>query len=126
MFSGMNYPNEKKRTKKSLVKLLTSKKNSCSIILDDGSKKYPIDFVAINYAYENGDFSLYRRALEFGDKKYFIILEDKIIITKEKEKVGGNFFYDVDKIPLFNQYIFKGNFEEILEEFNFEGYRLIE
>lgn len=103
---------------------MTNKKNPCSIILDDGIKRDYSEFVAINYAFERGDSSFYRRALEFDNVSYFIIPEDKILIAKDK-KISGNFFYDADKIPLENKYVFNGTFEEILREFNFEGYRLI-
>ena len=58
--------------------------------------------------------------MSFENKNYFIVPEDKLIISKDI-KMSGNFFYDLDKIQIVNSYVFKGHFSDILREFGFEG-----
>lgn len=123
LYKEIWYPEKKEEiTDRSVVDILTDEERSSlwQGYYDEHRQDYNRRLFGINYAHRKGDRSPVLRGFEFDGKLYEIDADNKRLIVQAKRGL----FYDADKIPVSNQFVFEGTGNDFIQEFVKAGYKI--
>jgi hypothetical protein len=122
------FHNREEVTDKTIVDILTDNEVRTSVWAPKNPERILADIIGVNSVSLEGpvkfDNGWYERGIVDPDDESLIYL-----IDAERKILGAHkptffLFYDQDKVRDENRYEWKGTFQEILDEFEIEGYRV--
>jgi hypothetical protein len=122
------FHNQEEVMDKTIVDVMTDNKVRTSVWAPKSQDKVLADIIGVNSVSYTGPVKMGNGWLERG----FVDPDDEILIyliDAERKILGAHkptffLFYDQDKVQDENRYEWRGTFQEILDEFELEGYRL--